>query len=392
MLLSSGGTLDLEELKRGFKRLKSATQASVRAEKAERARLQPVEAIRVRAKAAREAVASADKADKCDEQLASMRQDYAARLDLQLGDFLVQRGINLAEIVKSWAKPRGNHNAQHANEVSMEEFKDEITLLGLQVAIIDYADVASARGPTTRAVTAAGQSARTGSTARTPREARAGVHGTARRKRGNKVPQRLQMRPATRKEVGALFTQIDTDCSGWISLKEVREKLKSWQSESRTVIIAQQEKEKEINELRRRATRMLQAAVRIPERKDDLIEEPTSSTAPPPRGRTARKHKGLNKSTLSTRSVQSDSSGGSKSSKGSNKGDRTIRPKRRKAKGHTPGAGFRERAKQKRAAESALAASQNLVHAPKPRSDGPPIAHRDVSRGAMEEVSDLGPR
>ena len=51
-----------------------------------------------------------------------------------------------------------------------------------------------------------------------------------------------------------------------------------------------------------------------------------------------------------------------------------------------------ERAKQKRAAESALAASLNLVHAPKPRSDGPPIAHRDVSRGAMEEVSDLGPR
>lgn len=317
-----------------------------------------------------------------------MRRDYAARLDLQLGDLLVQRGINLAEIVKSWAKPRGNHNAQHAHEVSIEEFKDEITLLGLKIAMIEDADVASARGPTRRAVTASGQSARTGSTARTPREARAGVHGTARKKRGNKVPQRLQMRPATRKEVGALFTQIDADGSGWISLKEVREKLKSWQADSRTVIIAQQEKEKEINELRRRATRMLQAAVRSPERKDDLIEEPTSSTPPPPRGRAARKLKDLNKSTLSTRSVQSDSSGGSKSSKGSNKGGRTIRPKRRKAKGHTPGAGFRERAKQKRATEPALAASQinYLVHAPTPRSDGPPIAHRDVGRGAMEEV------
>ena len=59
-------------------------------------------------------------------------------------------------------------------------------------------------------------------------------------------PQRLVFRPANRKEIGAVFDQIDKDGSGWLSLVELREALKGWQATARDVLTAQQDKEKEV--------------------------------------------------------------------------------------------------------------------------------------------------
>ena len=105
-------------------RLKATIQLHFRADEAKREERAKVDAIRTRATHAREAIACANRADRCEAQLLALKQDYASRLDLQLGLLLVQRGITLAHIAANWPKPRGTHNKDHVHDVSKEEFKD----------------------------------------------------------------------------------------------------------------------------------------------------------------------------------------------------------------------------------------------------------------------------
>ena len=81
-------------------------------------------------------------------------------------------------------------------------------------------------------------------------------------------------RPATRKELGALFDEIDEDKSGWLDLKEAKASLKRWQELSKEAAESLEEKEKQLARLRRRAARQLQAALRVPEEAPPLPGSP----------------------------------------------------------------------------------------------------------------------
>ena len=89
-------------MKRGFKLLKNATLTHFRGKEAKSEEMAKVNAIRARVASAREAVACAGRADLCEEELSNLKKDYADRMDLQLGELLVQRGIKVAEVVKTW--------------------------------------------------------------------------------------------------------------------------------------------------------------------------------------------------------------------------------------------------------------------------------------------------
>ena len=221
-----------------------------------------VNAIRARVASAREAVACAGRADLCEEELSNLKKDYADRMDLQLGELLVQRGIKVAEVVKTWPKPRGSHNKEHTNDVGKEEFKDEVCLLGLLVAVAQT-EPETDQLASTRALS----SRRGGGGALSSRRGRAGANGAA----------HAIKRPVTRKEVGLLFDQIDEAKTGWLSLKELRETLKSWQTLSKEALAMQQAKDKERANLRRRAANMLQASLRVP---DKTSQEPTAESMP----------------------------------------------------------------------------------------------------------------
>ena len=215
--------MDMDELRDALLRLKATIQLHFRADEAKREERAKVDAIRTRATHAREAIACANRADRCEAQLLALKQDYASRLDLQLGLLLVQRGITLAHIAANWPKPRGTHNKDHVHDVSKEEFKDEVQALGLQVAVFpaDGADkggeLASSRAAVSNRAGAA-LSSRRGTTRRT---GAAALDRTYRR-RGRLI-----------ERVGALFDKIDTDKSGWLSLKELKEALKAWMVGSR---------------------------------------------------------------------------------------------------------------------------------------------------------------
>jgi hypothetical protein len=276
----------------------------------------------------------------------------------------------------------------------------------------------------------------------------------------SRVP-RLVQRPVTRKEAGRLFDLIDTDGSGWLSLKELSEALKSWQASSKAVLAAQEEKESECTELRRRATRLLQAAVRVQtEAMSDPAaaaghhhqhqlqhqHRPSASASPPPpyasrgvRGgapraaprtraaggigvpvATPRVHRAALHSGRSDSSADSAASKGSKGSRGS-RGDQATtsgspgvrHALKRKAKGRTPGKGFRERTKQRRAAATqqqsgagvdtsgAAVAHDESGGTPRVEEDpyAPPMAHRETPRitsprmaSAAQQSVERGPR
>ena len=91
-------------------------------------------------------------------------------------------------------------------------------------------------------------------------------------------------RPVNRKEVGALFDKIDTDKSGWLSLKELKEALKAWMVGSREALAEQQVKEQERAQHRRRAASMLQASLRVQARTAMEPEEFNTSTVTPTPG------------------------------------------------------------------------------------------------------------
>ena len=85
---------------------------------------------------------------------------------------------------------------------------------------------------------------------------------TARRGNHPSAPQPGLTRPVTRKELGALFDQIDADGSGWLNIKELTEALRTWQARSQEEAATRQAKETEHTMLRRRAARLMQAALR----------------------------------------------------------------------------------------------------------------------------------
>ena len=269
------GSMDMDELRDALLRLKATIQLHFRADEAKREERAKVDAIRTRATHAREAIACANRADRCEAQLLALKQDYASRLDLQLGLLLVQRGITLAHIAANWPKPRGTHNKDHVHDVSKEEFKDEVQALGLQVAVFpaDGADkggeLASSRAAVSNRAGAA-LSSRRGTTRRTGAAALGRTYQAA--------------RPVNRKEVGALFDKIDTDKSGWLSLKELKEALKAWMVGSREALAEQQVKEQERAQHRRRAASMLQASLRVQARTAMEPEEFNTSTVTPTPG------------------------------------------------------------------------------------------------------------
>ena len=315
------GTIDLQELKHALKRLKNATKAQCRGEDKDKGEGNPkVKELRAKVAAAREAVACADRADLCGEELSSMREQFARQIDLALGALLLKRHIQIGEIVRLWPKPRGKSHERHKAEVSKAEFQDEVTMLNLQVSVPappeadaetkhSTARAPSARAPTADASAASAASAAGGwshtsrraasatavaadkpagktpraaaataaaadkpaadkATSKTARVTKASGSGTARRlATARRGPAALlaMTRPVTRKELGALFDQIDKDGSGWLDVEELTDALRLWKARSQEALGAQQAKEKELSDLRRKAARLLKTALRRPE-------------------------------------------------------------------------------------------------------------------------------
>ena len=217
----TSGKITLVELNHALRRLQRVAAAYAGAEEQNRLTRQKAAALRARVSAANEAIACADKAISCEQALQVYKKDLGGRLDLQLGELLVRRGIKVGEIIGTWPKTRGRDNMKHNRELAKAEWKDEISALGLVVGD------------------------EFGST-----------------------------RPASRKELGALFDEIDQDKSGWLDLKEAKDSLKKWQELSKEAAVSLKEKEKELARLRRRAARQLQAALRVP---DEAPPLPSSS-------------------------------------------------------------------------------------------------------------------
>ena len=142
-----------------------------------------------------------------DGQWSQLRCRYSC---LAGGLLLVQRGVTLNTIAQTWPKPRATHNKEHVNDVSKEEFKDEVQALGLQVpvtaadAAAEAAELQSARAPSSRRRSTRG----------------AASAGTARAAAAASAAGYQATRPVTRKEVGAIFDKIDVDGSGELDFDE----------------------------------------------------------------------------------------------------------------------------------------------------------------------------
>ena len=175
--------------------------------------------LKMRADAGRAALAVQESTDKREAEFKNFAASVEASIEVQLGDLLTKRRINVGEVVGTWTRSRGN-NAKR--ELSKVEFKDAIERLGLQV----------------------------------------------------------QGRAVSRAELGALFDSVDDDRSGWLNLDEAKAALKKWQGEAASKHAERSAKEKKIAKLKALAAKKLQAAMRPPDSPGSTL---TSNISPSPR-------------------------------------------------------------------------------------------------------------
>ena len=245
------GTVELSALKHGFRRLRGVTQARYCAdERRDEAAARAAE-LRARVATAKEAFAIATKADACDEELAALRRDYARSVVMQLGKLLLdkgEKGVRMGELVRLWPKPKSRtaeqlaQRKECAHEVSRDEFREQLLLLGLRVGAEPSAAVASARPVTGRA------------DGRSPR--------TARKRKQQQQQQALVYRPPSRQELHHLFDEIQAENPGWLKLKELKPALMGYALKSRESLVEQHAKEREARATRLRAATLMQAALR----------------------------------------------------------------------------------------------------------------------------------
>ena len=233
------GKMEIAELKWALRRMKRAANAHYYGHEIRDSLQRQVDALRTRASNVREAVECAERVANGREELMALKLNFGERIDLQLGELLIKRGISVGEMIGSWPKARSREQLAHTRELSKAEWKDEITALGLQVR-----DSAG------------------------------------------------KQRAVTRKELGQLFDEIDLDNSGWLDLKEAKQALTKWREQSLQHDKALAAKEKELMRMKRRASRLLQGAMRgtqspqkLPEPGSpgsDSMASPGSSFAPSP--------------------------------------------------------------------------------------------------------------
>ena len=221
------GMIELSELRRALQRMKKAANIHFFADDIALGLKREVASLRARVKAAREAVSCHAQVGSSEQELLLMKQTFGGRVDLQLGDLLVKRGISVGEMVGSWPKARTRETKSHAHELAKSEWKDEIIALGLEL-----------------------------------------------KDRSGKV------RPASRKELGKLFDDIDLDKSGWLNLREAKQALAKWRKQSMEHERELEAKAREVMSLRKRASRLLQTALRAPQEAPRLPEPMTSSSMP----------------------------------------------------------------------------------------------------------------
>ena len=148
----------------------------------------------------------------------------------------------------------------------------------------------SARAPSARAAWTRPAAGKTpsktsrGTTGKTPREATgktprekgsastsaaAGIGaGTARPRPKVRKPagaRPVMTRPVNRKEIGDLFDEIDEDGSGWLNVKELERALDRWKTEAQEAEAALLNRQAELTQLRKRATRLLKQALKADE-------------------------------------------------------------------------------------------------------------------------------
>ena len=85
--------------------------------------------LRARAEAGKAAIATSERMDEKGKELQKLADSIELNLEVQLGQLLQKRRVNIGEIVGTWCKSRGNSAKR---EVSRDEFKDEMERMGLQ--------------------------------------------------------------------------------------------------------------------------------------------------------------------------------------------------------------------------------------------------------------------
>lgn len=161
--------------------------------------------LRLRSDVANTAVVAYRRAEHCEGQLRDLTRDLNAQLELQLGALIAKRRIKIGEVVGTWPKTRGKRQAAHVNEISRQEFKDEVAALGLM------------------------------------------QHG----------------QPVTRAAIGKLFDSVDKDGSGYLDMKEAKAALKLWGERWEAADAAVRAKKAELDGHRRRASQKARLALRV---------------------------------------------------------------------------------------------------------------------------------
>ena len=272
------GVIDLKELKHAFSLMKQAAHAQLSAEEQADELQQKIDGLQARIDSANQAVVVAQKADQTQEELQAYKAQIESQIDLQLGDLLVRRGIKVGEIVGTWPKARGREQEAHKRELSRSEFKDAVQALGLEITgpPSDSPRTLSPLSSPDSLPLSPGSTSLDGCPANDDSASsqlpvrRGSITGASLR-----PPQTIK-RPATRRELGRLFDQIDEDHSGWLDLKEAKTALKSWQERSREATLDLIRRERTLTRLRRRAATKIKFALNPPA-PEPLPAEPGAS-------------------------------------------------------------------------------------------------------------------
>ena len=127
------GKMEIAELKWALRRMKRAANAHYYGHEIRDSLQRQVDALRTRASNVRRRSSARRELRMVERSSWSLKLNFGERIDLQLGELLIKRGISVGEMIGSWPKARSREQLAHTRELSKAEWKDEITALGLQV-------------------------------------------------------------------------------------------------------------------------------------------------------------------------------------------------------------------------------------------------------------------